>query len=121
MCVYRGCIPSKALLHVAKLIEEAAHASAWGVEFGAPKIDLDKLRAFKDGVVGKLTGGTGQLAEGAQGQVPAAARRRSTGPTSLDVAKVDGGTEARDVRARHRRHRLAAGRRCRACRSTARA
>jgi dihydrolipoamide dehydrogenase len=61
VCVYRGCIPSKALLHVAKLIDESRHAKAWGVEFGEPKIDLGKLRAFKDNVVARLTGGTGQL------------------------------------------------------------
>ncbi len=42
VCVYRGCIPSKALLHVAKLIDEARHAKSWGVEFGEPKIDLDE-------------------------------------------------------------------------------
>lgn len=63
VCVYRGCIPSKALLHVAKLLDEARHASAWGVEFGAPKVDLAKLREFKNGVVTRLTAGTGQLAK----------------------------------------------------------
>ena len=61
VCVYRGCIPSKALLHVAKLLDESRHAKAWGVDFGEPAIDLDKLRAFKDNVVKKNTGGTGQL------------------------------------------------------------
>src|SRR6201991_3461360 len=61
VCVYRGCIPSKALLHVAKLVAESRHAAAWGVDFGEPTIDLDKLRAFKNSVVGRLTGGTGQL------------------------------------------------------------
>src|SRR6476620_12312927 len=61
VCVYRGCIPSKALLHVADVINESAHASDFGVEFGAPKIDLDKLRAFKDGVVTQLTSGAGQV------------------------------------------------------------
>src|SRR5262245_25864220 len=61
VCVYRGCIPSKALLHVAKLIDEARQAKGWGVEFGEPKIDLAKLRAFKDNVVKRLTSGTGQL------------------------------------------------------------
>jgi dihydrolipoamide dehydrogenase len=61
VCVYRGCIPSKALLHVAKVIDEAKHAADWGVTFSRPKIDVDKVRAFKDGVVGKMTGGTGQL------------------------------------------------------------
>src|SRR6187402_638172 len=63
VCLYRGCIPSKALLHVAKVIDEAAHSPTWGVTFGEPKIDLDKMRAFKDGVVQKLTGGNAQLAK----------------------------------------------------------
>src|SRR5580692_5411227 len=61
VCVYRGCIPSKALLHVAKLVEEARQAKAWGVEFGEPRIDLSKLRDFKNAVVKRLTSGTGQL------------------------------------------------------------
>ena len=61
VCLYRGCIPSKALLHVAKLIGETRQAAAWGVEFGEPRIDLDRLRAWKDGVVTRLTGGLGQL------------------------------------------------------------
>src|SRR5262245_28063986 len=61
VCVYRGCIPSKALLHVAKLIDESRHAKAWGVEFGEPKVDLAKLRVFKNNVVKRLTSGTGQL------------------------------------------------------------
>jgi dihydrolipoamide dehydrogenase len=63
VCVYRGCIPSKALLHVASLITESRHAKAWGVEFGEPKIDIAQLRAFKDNVVKRLTSGTGQLAK----------------------------------------------------------
>jgi dihydrolipoamide dehydrogenase len=61
VCVYRGCIPSKALLHVARLVGEARHASAWGVEFGSPRIDLARLREFKNNVVKRLTSGTGQL------------------------------------------------------------
>ncbi len=61
VCVYRGCIPSKALLHVAKLVDESRHAKAWGIEFGEPKIDLAKLREFKNNVVKRLTTGTGQL------------------------------------------------------------
>src|SRR5436190_8703881 len=61
VCLYRGCIPSKALLHVAKLIGESRHASAFGITFGEPKIELDKLRAFKDSVVQKLTSGVGQV------------------------------------------------------------
>ena len=63
VCLYRGCIPSKALLHVAKLIHEAEQAKNWGIEFGRPKIDIDKLRNFKNNVVNKLTGGLGQIAK----------------------------------------------------------
>src|SRR5512142_2813865 len=63
VCLYRGCIPSKALLHVAKLLEESRHAKNWGVEFGEPKIDVNRLRGFKEGVVKKLTGGLGQLSK----------------------------------------------------------
>jgi dihydrolipoamide dehydrogenase len=63
VCLYRGCIPSKALLHVADVLNEARHAEAWGVTFGAPKIDIDKLRGFKTKVVNQLTGGLGQLSK----------------------------------------------------------
>ena len=63
VCLYRGCIPSKALLHVAKLIEESEQASNWGVEFAAPKIDLTRLRSWKESVVKKLTGGLGILSK----------------------------------------------------------
>ena len=57
VCLNRGCIPSKALLHVAKLIREAEHAADWGLTFEPPRIDIDKLRNFKGGVIGSLTGG----------------------------------------------------------------
>jgi dihydrolipoamide dehydrogenase len=63
VCLYRGCIPSKALLHVAKVVDEARHASEWGIEFGKPKINIDSLRGFKNRVVEKLTSGTGQVAK----------------------------------------------------------
>ncbi|MEX1127433.1 MAG: dihydrolipoyl dehydrogenase [Vicinamibacterales bacterium] len=63
VCLYRGCIPSKALLHVAEVLNDAKHADAWGITFGAPKIDLDRLRAFKTKVVTQLTGGLGQLSK----------------------------------------------------------
>ena len=59
VCLYRGCIPSKALLHVAKLIDESRHAKNWGIEYADPKIDLARLRSWKEGVVKKLTGGLG--------------------------------------------------------------
>jgi dihydrolipoamide dehydrogenase len=63
VCLYRGCIPSKALLHVAKLIDESRDAKNWGIEFGEPKIDVARLRSFKEGVVNKLTGGLGMLSK----------------------------------------------------------
>ena len=63
VCLYRGCIPSKALLHVADVLNEARHAEAWGISFGAPTIDLDRLRGFKSRVVNQLTGGLGQLSK----------------------------------------------------------
>ncbi len=69
VCLYRGCIPSKAFLHVAKIINEAKHAKAFGIEYNEPKIDIDKLRDWKKSVVSKLTGGLGQLAKGAQDQI----------------------------------------------------
>ena len=95
VCLYRGCIPSKALLHVAKLVDESKHASAWGVEFGTPKVDLDKLRAYKNGVVEKLTGGTGQLAK--QRKITYIQGRATlTGPNSMSVKTATG---VQDVKA----------------------
>lgn len=61
VCLYRGCIPSKALLHVARLINEAAEADAWGISFGKPKIDVNALGKWKTDVVSGLTGGLGRL------------------------------------------------------------
>ncbi len=89
VCLYRGCIPSKALLHVAKLIEESQQAKNWGIEFPKPQIDLARLRTWKEAVVKKLTGGLGQLSkqrkvEYIQGQ---AAFENST---KLRISKNDG-------------------------------
>jgi dihydrolipoamide dehydrogenase len=63
VCLNVGCIPSKALLHVAAVVEEAAHMADCGVAFAAPKLDLDKLRAHKAKVVSKLTGGLAGMAK----------------------------------------------------------
>ncbi|MCP5463948.1 MAG: dihydrolipoyl dehydrogenase [Deltaproteobacteria bacterium] len=63
VCLYKGCIPSKALLHAAKLIEESKEAHKIGLEFSEPAVNLEKLRSWKDDVVSKLTGGLGQLAK----------------------------------------------------------
>jgi dihydrolipoyl dehydrogenase len=92
VCVYRGCIPSKALLHVAKLIDESRHAKAWGVEFGEPRIDLDKLREFKNNVVKRLTTGTGQLGKARKvNYIQGFAELLDA--KSLKIAKVDGSEE----------------------------
>ena len=61
VCLLRGCIPSKALLHVARTMAEAKHLADWGVSFGDPQIDLDAIRARKQRVIGTLTGGLKQL------------------------------------------------------------
>src|SRR5437763_4357899 len=63
VCTSVGCIPSKALLHAAKVLDEAKHADAFGVSFGKPSIDVNTLRAWKDAVVKKQTGGLGLLAK----------------------------------------------------------
>ncbi len=63
VCLNVGCIPSKALLHVAAVIEEAQHVADCGITFAAPQVDIDKLRAHKEKVVGKLTGGLAGMAK----------------------------------------------------------
>ena len=63
VCLLRGCIPSKALLHVAKTMEEARHLAQWGVAFGSPQIDLSAMRARKEKVLATLSGGLKQLAK----------------------------------------------------------
>ncbi|MDH4066277.1 MAG: FAD-dependent oxidoreductase, partial [Acidobacteriota bacterium] len=96
VCLYKGCIPSKALLHVAKVIDEAHHASHWGVSFGEPTIDVDALRAYKNRVVEKLTGGTGQVAKLRKVQY-LQGRASIVDPTTLRVRKADGSEETVSV------------------------
>jgi dihydrolipoamide dehydrogenase len=92
VCLYRGCIPSKALLHVAKVVDEAKHASKWGVSFGAPSVDVDQLRAYKQGVVDKLTAGVGSVAK-LRKVAFLQGRATVTGPKSLTVKGASGDTE----------------------------
>jgi dihydrolipoamide dehydrogenase len=88
VCLNVGCIPSKALLHTASVIEEATAMEQHGVSFGDPVIDVDKLRAFKDGVVGKLTGGLAGMAK--QRKVDVIQGRASfTGANGLNVDSDD--------------------------------
>jgi dihydrolipoamide dehydrogenase len=69
VCLNVGCIPSKALLHVAGVMDEARHFADLGIEYAAPKVNLDKLRAHKDKVVGKLVGGIASMAKGRKVEV----------------------------------------------------
>jgi len=84
VCLNVGCIPSKALLHTGRVIEEAAAMEQHGVSFGEPFIDLDKLRGFKDGVVSKLTGGLSGMAKKRKVEVIQGVAEFS-GPHSLSV------------------------------------
>jgi len=93
VCLYRGCIPSKSLLHVAKLIEESEQAKNWGIDFAAPKIDLARLRTWKEGVVKKLTGGLGILSK--QRKVSYIQGRAAfENSTTLQITKPDGSTQS---------------------------
>jgi len=89
VCLNRGCIPSKALLHIAKLINESREAAEWGVTFGEPKIDLDRMREFKDGVIGKLTGGIEQLCQ-ARGVTLIRARGTFVDSNTLRLSQANG-------------------------------
>ena len=90
--LYRGCIPSKALLHVAKVVDEARHASNWGVTFTEPKIDVNRLRSFKQGVVDKLTGGLGSVAKMRKVNF-IQGHATLTGPRSMKISGAGGETE----------------------------
>jgi dihydrolipoamide dehydrogenase len=84
VCLNVGCIPSKALLHVARVIAEGEEAASQGVTFGEPQIDLDGVRAFKDGAVDRLTGGLAGMAQTRKVRVVQGVAR-FTGPHTLDV------------------------------------
>ena len=92
VCLNVGCIPSKALLHTAAVMEEAQAMASHGITFGAPQIDLDKLRAFKDGVIGKLTGGLAGMAKARKVRV-VHGEASFTGPNTIEV-KLQSGSES---------------------------
>lgn len=92
VCLYRGCIPSKALLHIARLINESREAAEWGLTFAPPKINLDKLREWKNSVVGKMTGGLGELCK-ARGVNLIQARATFLDSNTLELKKPDGKTD----------------------------
>ena len=89
VCLNVGCIPSKALLHAGRVIEEAAHAEDIGLSFGKPKIDLDKLRASKDKVVRQLTGGLAGMAKQRKVTV-VTGTGRFISPNEIEVEGKDG-------------------------------
>lgn len=92
VCLNVGCIPSKALLHTAKVITEAEESELHGLSFGKPKIDLDKLRDWKaNEVVGKLTGGLGQMAKG-RGVTVVTGVGSFTGANQITVTDAEGKT-----------------------------
>ncbi|WP_368642995.1 dihydrolipoyl dehydrogenase [Castellaniella ginsengisoli] len=89
VCLNVGCIPSKALLHTVGVLEEAKSLAAHGIAFGEPEIDLDKLRGYKDSVVGKLTGGLAGMAKARKVTVIQGVGTFAD-PHHLTVAKADG-------------------------------
>jgi len=89
VCLNVGCIPSKALLHVAKVITEAEEVSEHGVSFGKPKVDINKIRAWKESVISKSTGGLTALAKARKVQV-VQGTAKFTSPNSLAVQTLDG-------------------------------
>ena len=92
VCLNVGCIPSKALLHAAGVIEEAAHASEYGVDFGKPSIALDKLRAFKEKVVGQFTKGLAGMAKQRKVRV-VAGTAKFVSANELEITSNDDATE----------------------------
>jgi dihydrolipoamide dehydrogenase len=92
VCLYRGCIPSKALLHVASLLNETEAAGDWGIHFERPAIDVDQVRDWKGRVVAKMTGGLGVLTKQRRVRY-LQGRARLTGPTQAVVELVEGGEQ----------------------------
>ena len=88
-CLLRGCIPSKALLHVGRVLSEAREMEAWGIDFGKPKIKLDALRTRKDKVISTLTGGLAQLAKRRKVQI-IQGNARFTSASALEVSGAEG-------------------------------
>lgn len=92
VCLNVGCIPSKALLHAADVIDQAAHASDYGVEFGKPKLDIGKLRGYKESVVGQLTKGLAGMAKQRKVRV-VQGTAKFVSASELEIAGSDGKTQ----------------------------
>ncbi len=93
VCLYRGCIPSKALLHVAKVLTESREAADWGVTFAEPTLDYERMVAWKDEVIGKMTGGLGVLTR-KRNITYVQGRGMFTGPNAVEITREDGTQEA---------------------------
>lgn len=93
VCLNVGCIPSKALLHSVAVLDEAKHLGAHGISFGEPTIDISKLKAYKDQVIGKLTGGLAGMAKARKVTVIQGVGN-FLDPNHLEVAKADGTKQA---------------------------
>src|SRR5690606_12870925 len=92
VCLNVGCIPSKALLHAADVIDQAAHASDYGVEFGTPAINIDTLRAYKEKVVGQLTKGLSGMAKQRKVRV-VQGTAKFVSANELEIVGADGKTQ----------------------------
>jgi dihydrolipoamide dehydrogenase len=90
VCLNVGCIPSKALLHVAHIMDETAHMADLGVSFAKPQVDIDKLRAYKDGVIKTMTGGLAGMAKGRKVNVVQGVGQFLS-PNHIEVTAADGG------------------------------
>jgi dihydrolipoamide dehydrogenase len=90
VCLNVGCIPSKALLHVAHIMDETAHMADLGVSFAKPQVDIDKLRAYKDGVIKTMTGGLAGMAKGRKVNVVQGVGKFLS-PNHIEVTGADGG------------------------------
>ncbi len=89
VCLYRGCIPSKALLHISHLIHQAKEATQWGVHFGEPQIKLHEIRDYKNQVISKMTEGVSSLCK-SRGITLIQGHGKFTGPEQIEVTGVDG-------------------------------
>ena len=92
VCLHRGCIPSKAFLHAAALVNEAKHSADWGIRFAEPEIDVEKLNGWKDSVVGSLVGGLGQLLKRRK-ITHIRGMAKLTGNSTLEISLLGGGTQ----------------------------
>lgn len=99
-CLLRGCIPSKALLHVGRVLSEAREMEEWGIHFAKPSVDIDALRARKDKVISALTSGLAQLAR-RRNVTLIRGTARFTGSTTLEVASVEPGGASQTITFEH--------------------